>query len=412
MEENTLKNSSISAISYIVFFGTIGIVLLNLLSVVFPALLVSTFGTHAEFLSPFEIGYQGIPLVIINIALFGLGILYYKKRSSSFHAGINKIRNFEISKKVTLIIGIIILIVYIGVTAPELAMDEAEQYPDFEILKDGLEIWPSGESDDIYVREQNDRVVRMFLLDISNDVLQNIKILPFVASIILVIFTYLLTYEITQKRFAGITSMVVLLQSFTFLKYDTIAVYENFWVLFYVISLYLIYKKWWILSAPAYILSVFTKAFVAPYLLMNIFFAFRTNITRKQKILLLISYVIAFGIVLGLFSGQDAIYADVVRIDFDRFAMAFGHFSAQMRFDYLLLFTILPITVGLFFISKSGIKQADSILVLFFGTLFAGPVVALLTDHYVILPYRFVPLIVFFAIAIGLIFSRRINQSV
>ena len=412
MEENAVKNSSNSAISYIVFFGTIGIVLLNLLSVVFPALLVSTFGSHAEFLSPFEIGYQGVPLIIINIALFGLGILYYKKRNSSFHNGINKIRSFEISKKVALIVGIIILAVYIGVTVPELAMDEAEQYPDFEILKDGLEIWPSGESDDIYVREQNDRVVRMFLLDISNDVLQNIKILPFVASIVLVIFTYLLTYQITQKRFAGIISMVVLLQSFTFLKYDTIAVYENFWVLFYVISLYLIYKKWWILSAPAYILSVFTKAFVAPYLLMNIFFAYRANITKKQKILLLISYVIAFGIVLGLFSSQDAIYDDVVRIDFDRFAMAFGHFSAQMRFDYLLLFTILPVTVGLFLISKSGIKHADSILVLFFGTLFAGPLVALLTDHYVILPYRFVPLIVFFAIAIGLIFSRRINQSV
>jgi len=412
MGESTVKNSTSSAISYIVFFGTIGIVLLNLLSVVFPALLVSTFGSHVEFLSPFEIGYQGVPLIIINIALFGLGIIYYKKRSSSFHNGINKIRSFEISKKVALIVGIIILAVYIGVTVPELGMDEAEQYPDFEILRDGLEIWPSGESDDIYVREQNDRVVRMFLLDISNDVLQNIKILPFVASIVLVIFTYLLTYQITQKRFAGVISMVVLLQSFTFLKYDTIAVYENFWVLFYVISLYLIYKKWWILSAPAYILSVFTKAFVAPYLLMNIFFAYRANITRKQKILLLISYVIAFGIVLGLFSSQDAIYGDVVRIDFDRFAMAFGHFSAQMRFDYLLLFTILPITVGLFFISKSGIKQADSILVLFFGTLFAGPLVALLTDHYVILPYRFVPLIVFFAIAIGLIFSRRINQSV
>ncbi len=409
MEENTVKNSSSSTISYIVFFGTIGIVLLNLLSVVFPALLVSTFGSHAEFLSPFEIGYQGIPLVIINIALFGLGILYYKKKNSSFHNGINKIRSFEISKKVALIVGIIILAVYIGITAPELAMDEAEQYPDFEILRDGLEIWPSGESDDIYVREQNDRVVRMFLLDASNDVLQNIKILPFVASIILVIFTYLLTYQITQKRFAGIISMVVLLQSFTFLKYDTIAVYENFWVLFYVISLYLIYKKWY-LSAPAYILSVFTKAFVAPYLLMNIFFAYRANITRKQKIFLLISYVIAFGIVLGLFSSQDAIYGDVVRIDFDRFLMSFGHFSAQMRFDILLLFTILPITVCLFFMARNGIKQADSILVLFFGTLFAGPLIALLTDHYVILPYRFVPLIVFFAIAVGLIFSRKINQ--
>ena len=405
-DENLIEPNHSTIISYIVFFGTIAIVLLNLMSVVFPALLVSSFGTHVEFLSPFEIGYQGLPLIIINIVLIGFGILYYKKKQSSFHNGINKIRSFEISKKVALISGIVILAIYIGLTVPELGIDEAEQYPDFEILQNGLEIWPSGESDDIYVREQNDRFVRMFLLDVSNDLLQNIKILPFVASIILVIFTYLLTREITQKRFAGIISMVVLLQSFTFLKYDTIAVYENFWVLFYVISLYVIYKRWY-LSAIAYILAVFTKAFAAPYLLMNVFFAYRTKTTRKQKILLLISYAIAFGIMLGLFSSQDAVYDDVVRIDLERFAMSFAHFSAQIRFDFLLIFTILPMTIALFFMSKNGMKQADSIMVLFFGTLFAGPLIALLTDHYVILPYRFVPLIVFFAIAVGLIFSRK-----
>ena len=405
-DENLIEPNHSTIISYIVFFGTIAIVLLNLMSVVFPALLVSSFGTHVEFLSPFEIGYQGLPLIIINIVLIGFGILYYKKKQSSFHNGINKIRSFEISKKVALISGIVILAIYIGLTVPELGIDEAEQYPDFEILQNGLEIWPSGESDDIYVREQNDRFVRMFLLDVSNDLLQNIKNLPFVASIILVIFTYLLTREITQKRFAGIISMVVLLQSFTFLKYDTIAVYENFWVLFYVISLYVIYKRWY-LSAIAYILAVFTKAFAAPYLLMNVFFAYRTKTTRKQKILLLISYAIAFGIMLGLFSSQDAVYDDVVRIDLERFAMSFAHFSAQMRFDFLLIFTILPMTIALFFMSKNGMKQADSIMVLFFGTLFAGPLIALLTDHYVILPYRFVPLIVFFAIAVGLIFSRK-----
>ena len=412
MEESTTKNSSTSTvISYIVFFGTLAMVLLNLFSVVFPALLVHSFGTHVDFLSPFEVGYQGLALIAINLVLFGFGILYYKRKQSSFHARINKIRNFEISKKVALISGIVILSIYISLTIPELAINELDQYPDFEILQAGLEIWPSGESDDIYVREQNDRFVRMFLLDTSNDIFQNIKILPFIASIILVIFTYLLATEITQKRFAGIISMVILLQSFTFLKYDTIAVYENFWVLFYVISLYVIYKRWY-LSAIAYILAVFTKAFVAPYLLMNIFFTYRTKITRKQKIFLLISYVIAFSIMLGLFSNQDAVYGDVIRIDFDRFAMAFAHFSSQMRFDFLLLFTILPMTVALFFMSRNGLKQADSILVLFFGTLFAGPLIALLTDHYVILPYRFVPLIVFFAIAVSLIFSKRTNQLV
>ena len=66
-EENTLQSNHSTIITYIVFIGTITMVLLNLFSVVFPALLVSTFGTYVEFLSPFEIGYQGIPFIIINI---------------------------------------------------------------------------------------------------------------------------------------------------------------------------------------------------------------------------------------------------------------------------------------------------------------------------------------------------------
>ena len=86
----------------------------------------------------------------------------------------------------------------------------------------------------------------MFLLDISLDIFQNIKLLPFIASILIVVFTYLITVQFCQKRFAGIISVVVLLQTYTFLKFDTTAVYENFWVLFFLISLYMIEKKWFL----------------------------------------------------------------------------------------------------------------------------------------------------------------------
>ena len=43
--------------------------------------------------------------------------------------------------------------------------------------------------------------------------------------------------------------------------------------------------------------------------------------------------------------------------------------------------------------------------------LLAGPLVALLTDFYVILPYRFVPLIAFFAIAIGVLIFKTTKSS-
>jgi len=41
----------------------------------------------------------------------------------------------------------------------------------------------------------------------------------------------------------------------------------------------------------------------------------------------------------------------------------------------------------------------------------AGPLVALLTDFYVILPYRFVPLLAFFAIATVVVIFRNSKLS-
>ena len=139
----------------------------------------------------------------------------------------------------------------------------------------------------------------MFLLDVSLDIFQNIKLLPFVASILVVVFTYLITTQFCQKRFAGIIAIIVLLQSHTFLKFDTIAVYENFWVLFFLISLYVIQKKWF-LSPVFYILAFYTKAYVAPFFLMNLFTTYKSEISTRTKIAILISYIVIVSISLSL----------------------------------------------------------------------------------------------------------------
>jgi hypothetical protein len=393
--------------SYAAFLFTLAIVLLNLIAVVFPAFFIKSVNPYPNNLNPFELGSLAVPLIVANVILIGIGLGYYKKKlPSNIYKAINFFLNFEISKKVTLVVSIIIIAIYIGFSVSELSLNEADQWPDYQILKRGLEIWPSGESDDIYVREQNDRYVRMVLLSASQEIFQNIKILPFIASIALVIVTYFLTVEISKKRFAGIISMAVLLQSHTFLEFDTIAVYENFWVLFYVLSLYVIYKRWYF-SSILYVLSVFTKAFVAPFLLMTIFSIYRTNIGKKTKLLTLVSYGLAVALIVGIFVVDDSIYGNLVRIDYSEFVIGFSAWYNQMRSDVFLILAVLPLTIGLFLTSKSGVSDADSILVLMGGVLLLGPVLGLLTDFYFVLPYRYVPLIVFFAIGIGVFLSKR-----
>ena len=401
-----LENSQ--GVSYLVFFCTLVVVLLTITPVIFPALFSSLFGMFTENLNPFELGYQAIFLIVSNVVIFSFGIAYYKKKiPSSVHDVFERLRSFEISKKVAIISLAIILGIYIGLSTPELFLNEAKDWSDYHaVLLPALEIWPFGQAEDIYVQEQNDRYVRMFLLDVSLDIFQNIKLLPFVASILVVVFTYLITAQFCQKRFAGIIAVIVLLQSYTFLKFDTVAVYENFWVLFFLISLYAIQKKWF-LSPVFYILAFYTKAYVAPFFLMTLFTTYRSQISRKTKIAILVSYIVIVSIAIAIVFLGDTVYPSVIDINSSKFMLGFQVIVAQLRFDVFFIMMILPVTVGLMLLSKNKLKHADSILILIFGTLIASPTLITFTYHYEILPYRFIPLLVFFSIGIGMFFAKK-----
>ena len=215
-----------------------------------------------------------------------------------------------------------------------------------------LKIWPDGKSDNVYIEEQNDRYVRMFILDASLKIFQNIKILPFVASILVILFTYLITVQISQKRFPGIIAILVLIQSHTFLRFDTVAVYENFWVLFYLLSLYVI-KKQWILSPIFYILAFFTKAFVAPYFVMTLFFGVQSSISKRTKFLLLVSYVVIIAISITIVFSGDTIYPNVIQIDPSKFFVGLATFGPLLRYDFFIILSILPVVVGLTILAKT-----------------------------------------------------------
>jgi len=176
--------------------------------------------------------------------------------------------------------------------------------------------------------------------------------------------------------------------------------------LFYLISIYVI-KKQWILSPIFYILSFFTKAFVAPYFIMTLFFAARTSISTKKKIALLVSYFMIIGIAIVVVYSGNTIYPDVIKIDPSKFFIGLATFGPLLRYDFFLLFTFLPIVVGLAFMTKNNLKEIDTILFLILGTLIAGPILIVFTNFYEILPYRYIPLIVFFSIGAGFFFSKK-----
>jgi len=395
----------------LVFLFALILVGLSLLSVVFPALILHEFGhISTDRYDKFEIGNNAILLIVSNIIIISLGLLYKKNKLPNFLSSITKIQTFDISKKQSLIAGITILIIYSAITAPDLAIDESIRYADIDVVLHGIETFPETDSGDQTYDEQNSRFVRMILLIFSHDYLDNIKVIPFIFSIILILVAGIITVQISRRRIAGLITMIILLQGYTFLEYDTIAVYENFWTTFFLLSIYTIHKKWY-LSGIFYILSVFSKAFATPFLILNLYYLLKSENSRSTKLKTLVSYGIIILIMFGLFAVGNTIYDDIIHIDFNRFMNSFSDFSGQMQFDTFFLIMILPVTIGLFFAARNGVKHAESMLFFIPSLLLFGPLVALVTDWFVTLPYRFIPLLAFFSISMGIVIFRNVKSS-
>jgi len=233
-------------------------------------------------------------------------------------------------------------------------------------------------------------------------------VIPFIASISLLILTYFFTVEITKKRFAGIVAMVILLQSNIFLTYDSTVAYTNFWTLFYLLSLFLVYK-FWPLSPVSYLLSLSSKPLTAMFLPMSLFFIYRCNISRRKKIIVggSTSFLILAGVLasFGLGANLTGATGSQEEFDSDEFWLGFTSFSYQLRFDGLVLLFILPLTIGLFVASRYKILHADSILLLIGGILLTAPLLTGFTEL-TNQPYRFVPFVLFFAVGVGVLLSK------
>ena len=396
-------------ITYVVFIFTLAIVILNTVSLIFPALLLTSFANAESSVNPFEFGYWAIPFFAINLSILAFGLLYYRKYFPDIITkGFKFILKFEVSQKTTIVAFAIIVGIYITFSVWELTLQEVKIWSDWEILEPIIESFPDGSDEHPGLRIL---YVNNFLLYASQEVFQNVKIIPFLASIALVFLTYFLTVKISGKRFAGLVAMVVLLQSHTFLRYDTTATYSNFWTVFYLASLYLIYKKW-PLSSLAFIASVFSKALSIAFIPMTVFFVLRSKNPFKTKIGIIISYVIIFVMVMiALFALPDLGYEkSITAFDSLNFLNGLTSWAFQLRIDGLVLIFLLPITVGLFIKSLNGKKEADSILVLIAGVLLSAPLLAGFTE-FNIQPYRWIPLIVFFAIGTGTLLSNTLSNG-
>ena len=388
----------------------LGVAIISTIAIIFPALFGALFISNDIQIDPLEPGAWTFHVLIANLAVLSFTILYYKNLLPKFtRNSLNFILNFDVSNKLALIAIGVILSIYISLTYEELFLNEQDQWADFVRIKMVIDGWPY--TPDV-IPQMTLLHVKNFLLKVSLTVFQNIKIVPFMGTIALLLVTYFFTVQLTKKRFSGLVAIVITLLSFTFLRYDTLATYANFWTLFFILSLYLI-NKTWILSPISFLLSLLCKPLTVAFLPFSFFFIYNTkmkkNKTRVTILYTLIVIMLVGALYLGVDPGGSISIQGIQNVDFGEFVAGFAAWSYQLRFDYLILMFYLPLTVGLILVARSGIKEADSILVLMGGTLLAAPLLAAFTGFNVF-PYRYIPLIIFFSIGVGILLSRRITR--
>ncbi len=94
-------------------------------------------------------------------------------------------------------------------------------------------------------------------------------------------------------------------------------------------------------------------------------------------------------------------------IDISEFWIGFTTLASNLRFDVVLLLFLLPVSVGLFLKARNGSKNSILLIVLISGTILITPILEMITDYYFVYPYRYVPLVVFFAIGLSTLFSKK-----
>ena len=383
--------SNKSKLSHLVFLFSITVTILAIIPALFPAFyasnnqqsIITQFITE-NAINPFELGMFFIPIIVTWIASI---IFFVVIKLKSI-----KIPSIDLPKKYSIIAMVIILSVFTILSYDD--VNSEDQHKDWLLVKDAVEDWPPEEVG-------FNLHVRFFMLSSSLLVFGNYRVIPFLASVALLVTTYLFANKITNNRLAGVIAAAIVLQSNLFLSYSSTPSYTVFWVLFYLVSLYLTVHKTWFLSPVAYITSIFSKPLTLTFFPVSIFFMLDAEISVKKKIILVLAMLTI--IIVG------ATTLDTHTTDngwsWNGFWNGFVSLAYQLRFDGFVVVFLIPTIIGLYLISKNN-RYANSVSIMISGVIISNPILLAMTEI-TSQPYRFIPLLIFLAIGVGMILTRK-----
>jgi len=375
----------------------------------FPALIIIFFDKERFFLdiNVFEPAVWTFPIVISSAIVFATIILYRKNKLPQGLTNLFRfILNFEVSHRTALVLVGVLIASYAILNVGEIYTEEV-----WEDYKAGVERNLQNFSlDDLTV---HGKLIPYFSAFLTMEVFGTYRVAPFIASILCLVLTYLITVQISKKRFAGIIALVIVLQSDNFLIYDTTITYPILWIMFYLLSIYFMFKSW-PFSSICLAFAALSHPLSLGFFPITILIIALFDFPKRKKILLLSSYFGLVVIALVLLSTQLIALPGILTdgttssLDVSRIISATSSVLTQFRYDGLIVLFLVPLVMCLFLASKKGILNANVPLVLIGGVLLLILFVPSFTGVGNT-PYRILPLVFFFAIGVGTLFSKNIN---
>lgn len=265
-------------------------------------------------------------------------------------------------------------------TAPEVVSDQS-------IL---LKSFQHGEIN----KEWKEKLGAVYTLIGSKALTGNYHTFPIISSIALLIVTYFFTYRITSSYLSSIVAVVVLEFSKTFMWYSDDIAYPNFFMVMLLMSIYPFTKKF--LKPICFVTSFIFKAEALAFLSL-------TFIKEKDKKIRLVYIGIA------VLVGTVAISLNWVRFDgtintINALYPQIGLYLLDQ--DMWLLSLLTPVTILLFYLRHKKVEWSGYILMSMGYCLLFQYILPIFTS-YNAFGYRMLPFVVFFALGVGLIISKK-----
>ena len=198
--KKNLHEKKLSFFTWALFLTTLVLVLISLISVIFPAFIVNASGDFDNQIAIdiFETGVWTFPLLATNSIILVLCVLYKKNLLPKIiKKSIDFIFKFEVSSKVAFFVLLILIGFYILFSVNELF--DGFYFEDYDVR---VKAWIDNFSVTEVGEEGSGYYLMVFFLKASDQIFGNDKVIPFLASIALLIVTYAFTTEIAKKRFA------------------------------------------------------------------------------------------------------------------------------------------------------------------------------------------------------------------